>query len=113
MLAVRRDLRQPLDELWRAITDVSLTWFRPDAAEDGLLWHSDKGKEYSQAFARPQSWKELKDLAARDDRERVPSVLRDDFSFALLFSLVFQHRTQLSLIKYLDDVLSDSNPSQG
>lgn len=111
MLAVRRNLRQQLDELWRPITDVALTWFRPDAPDDGLLWHCDKGKEYSQAFARPQSWKELQELASRDDRERVPKILQDDVGFALLFSLVFQHRTQLSLIKQLDDALCAPFPS--
>ena len=106
MLAVRRNLRQNLDELWRPVTDVALTWFRPDASEEFLLWHSDKGKEYSQAFAHPQSWKELQELASRDDRDRVPKVLQDDLGFALLFSLVFQHRTQLSLIKHLDNELT-------
>lgn len=106
MLAVRRNLRQPLDALWRPITDVALTWFRPDVPEDGLLWHSDKGKEYAQSFARTQSWKELHELASRDDRERVPKILQDDLGFAMLFSLAFQHRTQLSLIKHLDDALS-------
>ena len=111
MLAVRRNLRQHLNELWQPITDVALTWFRPDAPEDSLLWHSDKGKEYSQAFARPQSWKELQELASRDDRDRVPKALQDDPGFALLFSLVFQHRTQLSLIKHLDDLLSAPMPS--
>ena len=103
ILAVRRDLRAPLEEIWRQITDVALAWFRPDAPEDSLLWRCEKGKEYSQSFARPQSWKELQAFVTQDDQERVPSVLRDDFSFALLFSLVFQHRTQLSLIKHLDN----------
>ena len=65
-----------------------------------------KGKEYSQAFARPQSWKELQGLASRDDRERVPKVLQDDVSFALIFGLVYQHRTQLSLIKHLDSMIT-------
>jgi hypothetical protein len=87
---------------------------RPDEPEDSLLWHSDEGKEYSQAFARPQSWKELPELASRDDRARVPKVLQDDPSFAFLFSLVFQHRTQLSLIKHLDDLMFDSiEPDSG
>lgn len=103
ILAVRRGLRAPLEEIWLPITDVALAWFRPDATEDSLLWRCDKGKEYSQSFVRPQSWKELQGFVTQNDQERVPSVLRDDSSFALLFSLVFHHRTQLSLIKRLDN----------
>lgn len=98
-----RELRTPLEEIWLQLTDVAVAWFRPDAPEDSLLWRCEKGKEYSQSFARPQSWKELQAFVTQDDQERVPSVLRDDFSFALLFSLVFQHRTQLSLMKHLDN----------
>lgn len=111
VLAVRRNLREPLETVWRQITEVALTWFRPDAPEDALLWQSDKGKEYSDGFARPQSWKELQEFLARDDRDRVPKVLQDDLGFALLYSLVYQHRTQTSLIKHLDGKLHVPIPS--
>lgn len=108
ILAIRRNLREQLTETWRQITEVFLTWFRPDAPEDALLWHCGKGKEYSEGFAHPQSWKELREYAFRDDRERVPKILQDDPGFALLYSLVFQHRTLLSLIKHLDNTFCPS-----
>jgi len=104
VLAVRRELRVPLEEIWLQISEVALAWFRPDAPEDSLLWRCEKGKEYSQSFARPQSWKELQAFVTQDNRDRVPLVLRNDPNFALLFGLVFQHRTQLSLIKHLDNM---------
>lgn len=87
ILAVRRDLRASLEGIWLRVTDVAVAWFRPDAPEDSLLWRCEEGKEYSQSFARPQSWKELQAFATQEDQERIPSVLQNDFSFALLFSL--------------------------
>ncbi|HTV40334.1 MAG TPA: hypothetical protein VMF08_07150 [Candidatus Sulfotelmatobacter sp.] len=103
LLAVRRNLREQLNIIWKPITNVSLAMFRPEAPEDALLWHCKKGKEYAEGFARPQSWIELRKMAFKDDRERVPKVLQDDVDFALLYSLVFQHRILRSLIKFLDD----------
>lgn len=104
ILAVRRNRRAELEELWRQLTDVAITWFRPEVPEDALLWHCERGREYSDGFGRPQSWKELCEAAFRDDRDRLPIVLQDDLEFALLYMLVFQHRIMASMTKYLDDI---------
>jgi hypothetical protein len=111
IFAVRRNLRQELEQMWRQITDVSITWFRAEAPEDALLWRCEKGKEYSQTFAHPQSWEELKKFVTLDDRDRIPKVLQDDVELALLYILVFQHRTPLSLMKSLDNALHVELPS--
>lgn len=108
LFAVRRNLREELDKVWKKITEVALTWFRPDAPEDTLLWFCSKGKESADSFARPQSWKELCDFAFREDRERIPKVLLDNINFAMLYCLVFQHRMPQSLLKYLDEKLCKS-----
>lgn len=102
VLAVRRGLRSELEAEWRKITRVRMTWFKPDKPVDLLLWHCDSGREQDAEFEQPQSWAELHQFALRDDQERLPSILRDDTAFAVMFMLAFPHRIALSLIKWLD-----------
>jgi hypothetical protein len=106
LLAARRELRVELEKAWQQITHVDLTWFKPEKPADTLLWHCERGKEYQCTFDRPQSWKQLHELALRDDRDRLPKVLRDDFEFGVAFMLAFPHRIMPSLIKHLDDLIS-------
>jgi hypothetical protein len=109
VLAVRRGLRSELETAWKKISEVQVTWFRPDKPADLLLWHCDSGSEQDGGFDQPQSWAELREFAFRDDRERLPSVLRDDSAFALMFMLAFPHRISVSLTKLLDEKI---NPRQ-
>jgi hypothetical protein len=108
VMAVRRGLREQLSAIWKPISYVHMTVFRPESPNDGLLWRCGKGKEHNQMFAQPYRWKDLQDLAFQDDTERVPRALQDDLPFSLLYLLVYQHRILVSLMKRLDDSLSPS-----
>jgi hypothetical protein len=110
ILAARRNLRVQLEKVWLQITEVDLTWFKPEKPVDALLWHCEKGKEYQCGFDRPQSWVQLREMALRDDRERMPKVLCDDFEFGIMFMLAFPHRIMPSLIKHLDSSIT-SHPT--
>lgn len=103
LLAARRNFKSELEQVWKEISNVDFTWFRPDVPADHLRWHCETGKEFQARVDHPQSWKELRDLAFRDEQERLANVLRNDRQFALLFMLAFPHRTISSLVKYLDD----------
>jgi hypothetical protein len=112
-LAVRRNLRSELESLWHSISYVDLASFRPATPADVLLWRCDEGEERQINFDQPQKWDDLRTLAFRDDRERLPRILCDDPVFALIFLLVFRHRAQLSLVKHLDDRILLNKPEGG
>ena len=111
LLAVRRDMRAELEKVWLQISRVTLTWFEPTRPVDVLLWFCDDGKEYTDTFAQPQSWKVLRETAFRDRQDRLPRVLREDLTFSVLFMLAFPHRTMPSLIKHLDNSISSTSNS--
>ncbi|MBL9183176.1 MAG: hypothetical protein JNN17_13645 [Verrucomicrobiaceae bacterium] len=104
-LLARRDLRSVLEDHWKAVSQVRITWFRPEKPAGMLLWRCESGSEQDGGFDQPQSWDELRKYACRDDRERLPSLLRDDFEFGLMFMLAFPHRISVSLTKLLDEKL--------
>lgn len=106
LLAARRGMRSELEKAWMKISRVVFTWFEPARPVDALLWHCGEGKEYTDIFAQPQSWKQLSEIAFRDRQERLPKVLREDLTFGVLFMLAFPHRTMPSLVKHLDTLIS-------
>jgi hypothetical protein len=106
LIAVRRNLRGPLEKAWRQISRVNLTWFEPAKPSDQLKWHCENGKEMSGMFTQPQTWKQLCEIAYRDRQEYLPQVIRDDLVFGLLFMLAFPHRFTPRLIKHLDSLIS-------
>jgi hypothetical protein len=115
LLAARRGMRTELERAWREISHVDLTWFEPEQPRDALLWRGDKGKEFTDQFPQPQSWKQLCEIAFRDRRDRLPQVLQQDRVFGLLFVLAFPHRIMPSLTKHLDSTwgpMSDEKVGQ-
>ncbi|MDD2763393.1 MAG: hypothetical protein PHE83_05400 [Opitutaceae bacterium] len=106
LLCVRRQMRIELAANWPQITRVRLTWFRTEEPADVLRWTCERGREYTTQFESPQNWKDLAAIAARQDRDRLPSVLWDNRAFALMYLLTYQHRMLASLYKRLDDVLA-------
>jgi hypothetical protein len=105
LLAARRGMRAELERAWPQISHVHLTWFEAAKPADALLWHCEEGKECTDKFAQPQSWKELYEIAFRDRQDHLPQVLREDRAFGLLFALAFPHRIMPSLVKHLDTSL--------
>lgn len=107
VLAARRDMRPELATVWRDLTEVRMTWFRPTIPADMLLWHCDVGREEDVGFDQPQSWADLREFASKTSDEALPSVFRDDPNFAMLFMLAFQHRISVKLTRFIDQRLSD------
>lgn len=104
MLCARHNLRDELEALWPKITNVSMSWLFVENPVDVLQWNSDGGTEHTQQFGE-QSWVDLLAAANSENPDRLPHILWTDYSFAVMFILVFRHRMLASLIKRLDDVL--------
>jgi hypothetical protein len=105
LIAARRNLRSPLEQLWPKISLVDVTWFEPPKPAEELRWHCEEGKEFLCASAQPQSWKVLCEFANRDRQEFLPQVIRNDATFALLFLLAFPHRFSPRFVKHLDTLV--------
>lgn len=108
LLAVRRGQRAEICRIWDLLSEVMFTHLSVENSRDVLLWKVEQAEEVNQMFNRPQKWSELVDLAFKDQRDRVPPILRADLTFALMFLLVFPHCAFGSLVKFLDDQISGS-----
>ncbi len=109
ILAARRMWRNALASIWSEITEISLVKLVPDHPRDLLLWHwgQERGKEEDRLFGAPQSWRDLQIESRRNEDAALPSVLKDEFDFALLFALCFPHRLNKPLVKYFENVTSN------
>jgi hypothetical protein len=69
------------------------------------LWHwgHERGGNQSRKFSAPQSWQELLAHSREDESDNLPSVLKDDTDFAILFILCFPHRLTRALAKHLEE----------
>jgi hypothetical protein len=105
-IAVRRNLRLPLEHLWKKVSGVDVTWFEPSKPPEWLRWHCEEGREVLTTFNQPQSWKELCEIANLDRQEYLPQVLRNDATFGLLFLMAFPHRFSHRFVKHLDTLVT-------
>lgn len=101
-LLVLRMRRQAIKALWWNITHVDMASFRPSRVADMLLWHCEAGEEMERLPGKPQSWRELAEAARTCNLATLPTVIRDDPDFALMFILAYPHRASIDLVKALD-----------
>lgn len=101
-LLAARMRRQALKARWWDVTHVVLTSFRPRRPADVLLWHSTTGEEMHRLADKPQSWAGLTAAARNIDLASLPTILKDDPDFALMFMLAYPHRASTCLVKALD-----------
>jgi hypothetical protein len=102
LLLVRRDYRDLLSEVWKRLSRITITVFEYDSPAGYLKWICEKGIERDFIFMQPQSYRELDDLASRPPTHKLPSALRQDLRFRLMFFLAFPHRLAWSIVGSLD-----------
>lgn len=102
LLLVRRDHRKLLSEVWKRLGRVTITVFECDSPAGYLEWRCAKGIERDFVFMQPQSYRELDELASKPPSRKLPSALRDDLRFRLMFFLAFPHRLAWSIVGSLD-----------
>jgi len=106
-LVARRLWRNALAALWSPITKIDMERLVPDAPRDLLLWRwgHDRGSNQSRKFGTPQSWQELLAESRRDEDSSLPTVIRDEPDFAVLFLLCFPHRLTRGLVKHMEETM--------
>lgn len=101
---VRAGRRQALAQAWYAFTKVCHSWM-PLSGHDVLAYRVDRGTEHSEFLPRPSSWIALCAQLEhfRTQANALPSVLREDLCFALLFVLFHPHRLSPELCISVSD----------
>lgn len=102
LMLVNRGYRELLDPVWSAISNVSITVFRPKEPADYLDWNCKSGEEHDQQFTQPQAWSELEEIAASPSIHRLPKALVEDATFRLAFLMSFNHRIHWSIVGSID-----------
>jgi len=103
-IVARRMWRNVLAAIWSPITKTDFVRLVPDKPRDLLLWHwgHERGSNQTRSFPAPQSWREL--LAeSRREGDPLPTVIKEDFEFAMLFVLCFPHRLTTALVKHIEE----------
>jgi len=98
-MAARRDLRNVVGEVWRDLSHIQLSEFRPDEDVSALLWQCEHGSTATWFPPEEQSWSAL---VAEAEGLEPPSWAIDDLAFSLMFSLVYPHRCDARLVRALD-----------
>lgn len=110
-LFARHQRKDILEIAWRAITYIQQERFIPDQKWMFFLWHSNQGKHRMEYPKQTQSWAELKAEADEINMEEIPnSLVRMPFLIPL-YLLVYPHRINTNLIKFLDQSLGSSVPA--
>ena len=102
LILVRRDCFNLLSNVWKRLSCVTITVFEYDSPAGYLEWLCEKGVERDFIFMQPQSYRELDDLASKPPTQKLPSALREDLRFRLMFLLAFPHRLAWSIVGSLD-----------
>jgi hypothetical protein len=102
LLLVRRDHRELLSEVWKRLSRITMSVFEYESPAGYLEWTCEKGIERDFIFMQPQSYRELDDLASKPPTHKLPSALREDLRFRLMFFLAFPHRLAWSIVGSLD-----------
>jgi hypothetical protein len=100
----RRSRRRMLAHFWERITRVKFAFFLPDEDWEWFCWKARKGSLDQRAPNTPQSWANLIEIA-ENGPARLPKLLMDRPSFAILFCLVFPHRFGVGLLRLLDHAI--------
>ena len=101
---VRRGLRGALAEIWKPITAMHFATFETENPSEYCLWQCEQGKTITTAPKAPQSWKELQEKAAEFSLTNIPAYFKNNPEILLLFLIVYPHRMNSDVVKFLDDV---------
>jgi len=96
---VRRKRKDILAELWKGISEIMNSEFKPQSASETFKWYCKEGKQIDVFYNSPQSWKQLEDLSFKKPDE--PRTLINN-PFALYFLLCYPHRLNPNTAKFID-----------
>ncbi len=107
-LLVQQNWKQEVKLLWPTITRIGLNTFEFDESWHFYRWRNGEGREKTVMPEHTKHWDDLR-LEANDvSGDRLPGLIRERPVFALLFSCVYPHRSNASLLRWLNVGLKDA-----
>lgn len=104
-LYVRSNWKQTMKALWPSVTHIAQWSFSPEQRHDFFSWRTDKGTTHHVISQRLQRWDDLKKEAWRDEDDWIPKSIRSEPALLLLIMLVFPHRMNSKVMRWLDSRL--------
>jgi hypothetical protein len=102
-LLIKKEFRGVLAENWKQLSKIQLVEFIPKDSINFCRWHSEFGV-LNESFPNSlQSWKELQSQANSINLEIIPKYFVGKPEFLLLFLIVFPHRINSDVVKFLQN----------
>ena len=104
-IITRRLWKNHLAGLWTHISHISLARVVPEKPDYLFLWRWEHKRrtEQSRSYDIPQSWQQLLREARRSEDYHLPTAIKEQFDFSLLFLLCYPHRLNTALVKHLEN----------
>ncbi len=102
-LLTKQGYRGIIAENWQKISKIQLAEFIPSNSINFCLWHCESGSLNESIPNSLQSWKDLQTQANSINLEIIPKYFRDRPEYLLLFLIVFPHRINSDVVKFLND----------
>ena len=99
---VRRLRFQALRYSWKEISEIQLCEMEYENRTDFYAWHTDRGVLRQRFVSRPESRKKLEAKANESIAKKLPKMIIENSSFALMFMFVFPHRFGPALLRRID-----------
>lgn len=104
-ILTKQGYRGIIAENWQKISKIQLAEFIPLNSINFCLWHCESGSLNEFIPNSLQSWNELQFQAKSINLEIIPKYFRDKPEFLLIFLIVFPHRINSDIVKFLNDSL--------
>ena len=101
-LFVRENWKQTMKHLWPGITRVWFNRCDVKAKWRWFLWKTEKADHWSVCPPFTKKWADLRNEAWEDRGKSIPSTLKEWPLLALLFLIVYPHRLNADVVRWLD-----------
>lgn len=110
-LFVRQNWKQHMKQLWPSVTRV---WFnRCDVKSKWrwFLWATEKADHWAVCPRLTRKWDDLRDEAWEDKGKSIPSTIKKWPLLVLLFLIVYPHRLNADVVRWLDSRFRNGSAS--
>ena len=104
--ATRRQLREPLEPFWDAVSSISHCSFEPPVPSDYLAPETRRGELASWFYTVPTSWADLLSEAEESDTSTLPRALLECPELLPFYCLALPHRFNFRIADLLDELAS-------
>lgn len=105
---VRRNWKQEIKSLWPSISHFSFMRFETKEKWQFFKWRCENGISKQVMCKHKKNWNDLKQEALESKGECIPDILKKKPILLLLMMVVYPHRMNSEIVRWLDTVLSSN-----